>query len=442
MIDARPFVAVAVILGLGGTSRTALAQQEEKAWKYPGSLELTGRLYGDRPHPADTRALLDLRGQIGIQGPIRRWLSVHGRWDLRADTHTDVDEGRWLDVDQRGLRPAAGTLDELYLDLELRHVDVRLGTQEIRWGRADGFNPTDNINPIDYADPFSPRRLGVPAIRVDADFGRTGVQGVWVPFFAPTRLPLLGKRWFPALPRTALAPLGPSGEEIPVDVTYREGTRVFPARTLGNGQWGVRWNQLLPRGEFSLSYLYAFNDIGFYRTATGVELGGPAPELVLVLNREYHRVGILGFDFASELGPVGIRGEMALRNETDPDNLDRFVYIVGLDRRWKDWLLVVQYTDRAGGDTAGSTPVFPDLGLRSTLLSHIERTLGPTQSLELRSAFRLRDGDFLLQLRYSRALTDRWRLELGGALFGGPRAGYLGQYRGNDDLTFRLRYAF
>ena len=161
-MDAWPLVAVAAIVGLAASAAPARAQDDEKVWKYPGLVELTGQLYRRRPNPADTTALADLRGQIGVQGPLRRWLSVRARWDLRVDTHTDVDEGRWLDLSQRGLRSPAGGLGELYLDLALPHTDVRLGTQQVRWGRADGFNPTDNVNPYDYSYPFSTQRLAVP----------------------------------------------------------------------------------------------------------------------------------------------------------------------------------------------------------------------------------------------------------------------------------------
>ena len=225
-------------------------------------------------------------------------------------------------------------------------------------------------------------------------------------------------------------------------LAYQEGTRSIPRRTLGNGQGGIRWNRLLSRGEFSVSFLDTFNGIGFFRPVTGVMPGAAAPRLLVTLNREYYRVYVLGFDFATELGPLGIRGEAAYSDETDPDDLDRLVYIVGIDRRWKDWFVILQYTDRFGADQAGAKPVFPDLGFRSALLSRVERTVGRAQSLQLKAAVRLRDGDFLVQLLHSIALSDRWRLESSAMLFGGSRAGFLGQYRGNDGLTVRLRYAF
>jgi hypothetical protein len=304
------------------------------------------------------------------------------------------------------------------------------------------LNPTDNVNPYDYSYPFSPKRMGVPALRAQADFGHTGLEGVWVPFFTPARLPILGKRWYPTLPPTALAPLGPSGQEIAVDVTYREGTRTFPARTLANGQWGLRWNQIVRGGEFSLSYLDTFNDTGFLSTTAHVETATPAPRLAVALDRRYFRMRVVGADFASELGPVGVRGEMAFVDETDPGDLDRFVYVVGLDRRWKDWFVIAQYADRIGGHQAAGIPVFPNLGLRATVLSRIERTIDPSQSVELKLALGLRDRDRLMQLSYNLSISDTWRLTLGGALFGGSRTGFLGQYRGNDALTVQLRRSF
>jgi hypothetical protein len=429
------------ILGLaaGGPSPTGDVQE---TWSHSGFVEARGWSYEGRPNRGDVRALGDLRGEFGVKRSIRDSLSLRGRWDFRLDTEREVDRRRWLDLDQRGLRQPAGTLGELYLDFALKHVDVRVGTQEIHWGRADGINPTDNVDPYDYSYPFSPRRLAVPAVRAQTDFGRTGLEGVWVPFFTPARLPLLGKRWYPRLPNTALAPLGPAGQEVAVDVAYHEGARTFPARTLANGQWGVRWNQLVPRGEFSVSFLDTFNDVGYLSPTTRVDPGGPVPRLAVVLDRHYFRMRVVGFDFASELGPVGVRGEMALVDETDPDDLDRLVYVVGLDRRWGDWFLIAQYADRIGGRALADTPVFPNLGLRSTLLSRIERTIDPSQTLELRTALGLRDRDMLMQLSYSLAITDAWKLTLAGALVGGSRAGFLGQYRGNDNLSVQLRRSF
>jgi len=442
MGHSRLFLAGAAMVGLAAAARPCPAQDAEKTWKHPGFVEVRGWSYEGRPHPADVRALGDLHGELGVQRSIRDWLRLRGRWDFRLDTDAEVAKGKWFDLAQRGLRRPAGAPGELYVDLTAGPLDVRVGTQEIHWGRADGLNPTSNVNPYDYTYPFSLQRIGVPAIRVQTERGHTSLDAAWVPFFTPSRLPLLGKRWYPLLPATAPAPLGPAGEEIPVAVDYREGTRSFPARTLGNGQWGLRWSQIVPGGEFSVSFLDAFNDVGFITTSATLESVTPLPRLAVALDRSYFRMRVVGADFASELGPVGVRGEMAYVDETDPSDLDRFVYVVGVDRRWADWFVIVQFADRIGGSQPPGTPVFPNLGLRATLLSRVERTIDPTQSLELKAAVGLHDGDFLMQLSYDRSITDTWKLTISGALVGGSRAGFLGQYRGNNALSLRLRRSF
>lgn len=40
---------------------------------------------------------------------------------------------------------------EAWIELYIGNLDVRLGNQIIPWGRADGFNPTDNLTPKDYS---------------------------------------------------------------------------------------------------------------------------------------------------------------------------------------------------------------------------------------------------------------------------------------------------
>jgi hypothetical protein len=248
----------------------------------------------------------------------------------------------------------------------------------------------------------------------------------------PTRLPIFGRRWFPQLPAIAEG----------FDLVYRDLEGSFPASTLGNGQWGVRYNQILSRGEFSFSYFEGFDDIPYFRTDVTLLPASPHPSALVSLNREYYRVRVAGLDFASEIGPVGLRGEAAYFDQTDPDNLDHLLYIIGVDRAWGDWFAILQYTGyKTNGGFAGQA-LFPDLGLQSTLICRIERTLGPSSSVEIKGAIRLQDGDFFLRPMYSVALTNRWKLKVGVAVFAGDECGYLGQFRDSSHINLQLMYAF
>jgi len=41
-------------------------------------------------------------------------------------------------------------IKEAWAGVRTPHLDISLGEQIINWGRTDGFNPTNNITPIDY----------------------------------------------------------------------------------------------------------------------------------------------------------------------------------------------------------------------------------------------------------------------------------------------------
>jgi hypothetical protein len=417
----------------------------EMAWGYGGFLESRAEVYPQRPHPADTHALALGHAQLWIQGMVHQRLSWRTSGDLRLDTHDNVDRHRWLDLSQRGLQQPAGALRELYVTVNLGSVDVRLGKQEIRWGRADGFNPTDNLVPYDYLNIVAEERIPVPAAKMDVYIGDTRLEAAWIPWFTPTRLPLLNQRWFPRLPTSTKAPLGPMGEEIDVALAFDDGRIDFPARTLRNGQWGVRWNQVVGGGEFSLSYFDGFDDLPVFRPTTAPQpLVAVRPQLLITLDREYHRMRVFGADYASALGPFGVRGELAYFDveSSAPLNRDRLVFVIGLDRTWGDWFAIVQYTDQIPARDVQDALVFPDQGLRSAILYRIERTLSGSQSIEIKGVIGVRDRDFLVQMGYNVALSDAWRLKAGITFLGGPRSSYLGQYRDNNYVNLQLRYSF
>ncbi len=423
----------------------------EQTQQFGGFLEGVVQAYPRRPNEADTHGFL-----VGHLQPWGTWtLNQHlfGRvsLDLWLDTHHDIDRDRWFDINQRGLRRPAGAFRDLYVDAKIGHVDLRLGKQEIRWGRADFFSPTDNVMPYDYLNIVTYNRIPVPAAKTDVYIGGAHVEAVWVPLFIPTRLPLLNQRWFPSFSPSGKAPLGPQGEDVDVDFAFRDGEVNFPARTLTNGQWGLRWNQQVRHAEFSLSYFDGFDDIASFRPTTSLLGGGPRPLFLITLNREYHQVRVVGADGASALGPFGIRGEVAHFAYDDPARRDRVTFVGGIDRTWEDWFAIVEYVDQITtssqrgtifpGQRDGSL-VFPDEGLRSMILYRIEWTINSFQSLEFRGAVGVRPGDEMVQFVYDKALSDQWRMKLIAALFGGPRTSYWGQYSDNGFLALELRYTF
>ena len=436
--------AARLLLGVVGAAvavPTGHAQSEDLGWRVSGFVDARWQVYGNAPGRNDAAAIARLEGRLALRGPIGESASLRASWEFGADSYADVDESRWLDVHHRTLSRSAGALGDLYVDVPLGRLDLRLGKQEIPWGRADSFNPTANLTPFDYLDPLTVRSLAAPAAKADLQLGESSIEAAWLAMFVPTRLPRLNTRWFPNLPATGPAPSSRSATSTQVPVLYRDGDSRLPAAASGVGQWGVRWNRFLSGGELSVSWFEGYDDIAWFEPAIVFDVR-PEPHLLVTLHRDYSRVRVAGFDFATAVGYFGVRGELALFDDGGAEAFNRLFYIVGLDRAWREWLLVVEYADWVGKDVSVFAERRPDLGLKRTILVGITRPVGPRQRVELRGAVSLRDKDFLVRPLYSRALTDHWRLELSATLVVGSSGSYLGQYAENDAAEVRLRYAF
>ena len=71
------------------------------------------------------------------------------------------------------------------------HLDLRIGRQVVKWGASDLFNPTSNVNTLDYSDPLLfGKALANNMIKADWNpLGDWNLTAVWVPVFRPGQLP-------------------------------------------------------------------------------------------------------------------------------------------------------------------------------------------------------------------------------------------------------------
>lgn len=427
----------------------------DEPWKFQGALEFRSILYPKLPSSLDTH----------FQGTAWLNFSVQRRWEgfgkifvsslAEIDTHHDVARTRLIDWNERDLRHPVFRPREAYWENRFGRLDLRVGRQEIRWGRADGINPTDNLEPYDFLNPFLEERLPVTAVKGDLYLGQSHLELAWMPFYVPSRMSLLGQRWFPRLPSQAQV----SGLVVPL--RFREGARRYPAYTVGNSQFGVRWNHALPGIEFSFSYYDGINDLPFYTAqlisaAPSLQLQqGPAavgwrafdarsqivPTVDVRLDREYHRLRVVGSDFSGTLGSWGMRGEAAYNIRSDDRDDSYLSYVFGFDRQKGRWFTIVEF---AGQWTAkrGSVPQPSsfDRGLGRALLLRTQYEMRTDETLELVGLLRLPAGDSGWRLTYSRKLADGWQLELRGSAFAGNNNAFLGQFRDSGNLAAKLVY--
>ena len=341
--------------------------------------------------------------------------------------------GAWLGAGSLvGRVDPNASLRELYGDLRLGAMDVRLGKQIVAWGRADAVNPTDNLSPHDLTllvPDDDDQKIGVSAARVSVYDGGTTLTALWLAGFSGNTLPLE-------------AP--PSGTRL---------ARRMPGHVAAQG--ALRLERSGGRVDWSASYFSGFDlnpDIALRVTA-----GDTAFELA------YHRLHAVGADAATTLGRYGVRAEAAWigtedRGGADPEIKNSSLYaVIGADRTFGGYFNVnVQYLlRRVSGFTSPDGVADPARREAAVLLARVAQQLRGVQQgatfrvsnqwrhetlkAELAGVFLAPPWQFVVRPRASYAATDHWEVRLGADLWGGGRVTLFRELRSNSGAFIEVR---
>lgn len=222
-------------------------------------------------------------------------------------------------------------LKEVYGGYTSDKFDILLGNQIVMWGRTDGFNPTNNINPYDYfflsAEPddqiMSNFMLRLK-YRINTDID---AELIGIPFYVPSNY------------RYDLF------EIDDFDDFASFGNTIIPDRNFKNSAFAGRLNFEYPIAGFSISYFDGYSPFtGF--NLQGITWSGFTPAISLA--GESFRMRTAGIDFAIPVKSWIIRGEVAYKHTKDyrrnihipnPD----ISYVLGLDKRFSDLQVIFQY---------------------------------------------------------------------------------------------------
>src|SRR5215831_16693739 len=151
-------------------------------------------------------------------------LFVRIAWLLEADTRGEISRDDLYDDDDRAILRSASRFRDLIMGFRSGPVTVELGKQRLTWGRTSFINASDNLTPRDWTDPLDEQRLSPWSARLSIEKGRGWGDAVLVPRYAPSRLPVLGGRWFPIVPATVPNPAYPAAgpPSLAVDAAYGE----------------------------------------------------------------------------------------------------------------------------------------------------------------------------------------------------------------------------
>ncbi|HEX7793943.1 MAG TPA: hypothetical protein VF456_06305 [Vicinamibacterales bacterium] len=370
--------------------------------------------------PNDSTQLIgDLIAQEEVFFKPAPWIQFAAGFVGRANSHDQVENSWRLDILDRGtLRPALSAR-RLAATFTRGPLTVDIGKQFIRWGKADIVTPTDRFAPQDFVNVIDPEYLAVTAARASVQWRNESFDGVWVPFFTPSRTPLLNQRW-------TVVPAG------------AEGIALFDASgPLPKGsQAGVRWGHIADGYEFSLSYFDGFNNLPNISVTPG-----PSP-FVAGIARTYPNLRSYGFDFAAPTGFLTVKAEAAYATSTTRDSDNYVLYVVQLERQTGEWMFVGGYAGEVVTDRRALFTFAPDRGLTRSIVGRASYTIDANRSAALEMAVRQNGNGAYVKAEYSQARGQHWRATASGSIIRGDEDDFLGQYRLNSHVTVSLRYSF
>ena len=338
------------------------------------------------------------------------------------------------------------SMRELYLDLYFDNFDLRIGKQQVVWGKADGVFITDIVSPLNLTEfllpDFDEIRTGVIAAKLNYYFGNGTLEAIWIPQFTPTIRPGAGSIWY-------IEP------DFPAPATF-DWSKSEISPSLENSEFFLKYSAMTSKIDFEIMGGYTWDDNPtlhiqkeFVIDSTSMP---PSPSLSgLIVTPEHHRLTIAGGAFSTEIKGIIFRGEAAYYNgkyfqTTDPLATDAIIqkdylhYVAGVDFNLGNVKMsaqfiqqyILDYNDLMYQDEAVNT---------ATFLAHYDM-FRETLHLELFSYIGLTNSDALIRPKVTYDFDDSFSILLGGNIFVGDEQGQFGQFGDNSMVYAKIKYNF
>ncbi len=334
-------------------------------------------------------------------------------------------------------------LREAYIDLYFDNFDIRLGKQQIVWGKADGVFITDIVSPKNLYEfllpDFDEIRIGVEGVKFDYYLGDNTLELVWLPVFNPTIYPNKNSVWAPKTNFLIQPTIDNSKETI--------------TPSLNNSEIFGKFSALTESIDFEVMGGYMWDDDP--TMFTNLTFNPAAMTKNLTITPEHKRLTLAGGSFSTTLGPFVVRGEGAYYwgkyfNTIDPGKNDGVIqkdyihYMLGLDYTLFDINFSAQFIQRAiinYDNSIAQSPFFKDQ--YNNMMTFLARysTLNETLTFELFTYYDFEYSSSLIRPRVLFDYSDAINLQFGANVFTGSE-GAFGQYNKNDMIYGKIIYSF
>jgi len=317
--------------------------------------------------------------------------------------------------------------------------DLRLGQQQIVWGKTDGLRMLDIINPLDLRefllDDFLNSRIGLVAARLnyyaylgdsEHEFEFIVIPDVKVAEPAPA-----GSRWGFALPTL---PAGISPVILPGEK---------PNWSVKNTEYGAAWRSNVSGWDLSLNWFYGWKDTPNLQK----QLSGTT----MLITPIYSRMHTVGGSFSNAFGAWVVRGEVAINLDESVDASGTSVATsitqqttlngaIGVDYTANNWtvspqLFLRQFTGWSANILEDPISGFVTLRVAT---DYMNEKLKP----EVIGLYSWSDQSWMLRPKVSYEFSDSIKATAGVDLFGGGSSAFFGQFADNDRVYTEVEYSF
>ena len=413
-------------------------------WNWSFSIRNRTGFRTNEPHQLQmSRTIFDAKGIYKINDNWR--MTLEGRAHYDPVERLGYPSNVWLDPRQA------------LLDGKIKKVDLKLGLQQVVWGQADGLRVLDVINPLDYREfileDFIDSRRPLWLARADAPVGEGSLQLIWVPYFAPARLPAadnefgLGVSFGLGLIDAGLTDATLSEQGLP-KIPFRLEQTDRPAYQLKSSQFGARYSRSVGKWDLTANYFYGWEDAPtnyFLGVENAIQDSPPA----LVFKPRFDRKEVFGGTAATNFGSLVLRLEAGwnrdkatpVRNgaSTGLEKRGQFSSVAGLDWSAKTWLWI-------SGQYFLSFTSAPQEKLLLPRYNHLASIYFRTNFL--RETFRpelfvltgLNQSQYLIRPRIVKTIGDHWSVGVGADFLGGKQTNVFGYFDSRDRVVLELKW--
>lgn len=253
------------------------------------------------------------RATLGLEINAELSEQVFGYGELRLETLNSPIVSQGADLSEKDkVFPLQLELYEAYLDLNsypLENMDLRAGKQRIAWGTADKLNPTDNLNPYDFADLLKfGEKIPTNALKLTTYLGDNTLTAAVVPVFTPA---VMSATYNTSLTGYLTSFLSPG-----VTLTTVESNVILPESKANNSMYALKLSRNILGYDMSLSYFNGNDSVPNIANMTLTAVS--TTQVTGSITQNYPKVQVVGYDLAGSFRGVGLWAEFAFFN---PDNV-------------------------------------------------------------------------------------------------------------------------